>query len=76
MYKIFIGESLIMETAYPSYVYWDDRIKSFRTCEESLAEAVYIVQKNEEGFGSYFADIESKEARHEGFPVARIIIRE
>lgn len=74
MYEIYIGDVKVMETVLPSYVYWDDVIKSFRTCDEPEAEAVYITQQvGDEQTSDYYADIDYKATRHGGFPVARIV---
>lgn len=74
MYEIYIGETKVMETILPSYVYWDENIESFRTCDEQKAEAIYITQAiSEEETQNYYADIDYKAVRHDGFPVAHIV---
>lgn len=74
MYEIYIGETKVMETVLPSYVYWDEAIGSFRTCDEAEAEAIYVTQEaSEEETANYYADIDRKPHRHEGFPVSRIV---
>jgi len=73
MYHIYIGETKVMETVLPSYMYWDENIRSFRTCDEEKAEAVYISQVIGDETESYYADIDVKPHRHEGFPIATIV---
>lgn len=74
MYEIYIGETKVMTTVLPSYVYYDERIESWRTCDEAQAEAVYITEEvSETETQSYYADIDYKPYRHEGFPIAEIV---
>lgn len=72
MYKIIIDGEVVSRVVLPCYVKYNEVVESFETCEEPEAEAVLVNVESEEGADSFYADLENKSIRHEGFPVARI----
>lgn len=72
MYKIIIDGEVVSRVILPNYVKYNDTMESFETCEEPEAEAVLVNVEREEEAESFYADLENKSIRHEGFPVARV----
>lgn len=74
MYQIIIDGEAVATVVLPCYVYYDEIIQSFCTCDYDAAEAVLV---NTTGEGdearSFYADLAEKSIRHEGFPVAEIV---
>lgn len=69
MYNIIINGEIVATVILPCYVFYDRVLESFCTCDEDKAEAVLVGPAEGEAF---YADIDTKEFRHEGFPVATI----
>lgn len=69
MYRIEY-ENKTVEVSLPCYVKWDDKVGSFRTCDEGDAVAILVGGgENEE---QVYCDISTKAVRHAGFPMATI----
>lgn len=72
MYNIIIDGEIVSTVILPCYVKYNDVVESFETCDEPEAEAVLVNVEKQEETDSFYADLENKTIRHEGFPIARI----
>lgn len=73
MYNIIIDGEVVSRVILPCYVKFDNVVKSFETCDYENAEAVLVNVDNEEEPESFYADLEEKTIRHQGFKIATIV---
>lgn len=74
MYKIIINDEIVSEVILPCYVFYDTIVRSFATCEYEKAEALLVYKiSDEDVHESFYADLEEKDIRHEGFQIAKVV---
>ena len=64
IYRFFDGDRCVMETEYPIFEDYDEKVQSFYVVDEAHARAILVRPEGDHQFESYDANIQGRE----GFP--------